>query len=150
MLCGRSPAQLGRFANEIGVNFRVRVLLVDDSPATRAFIRAALEAIAGGALELREASGGFEALRLLPRGPYDVVITDINMPDINGLELLNFIRKTPQHRATRVLLISTQKSEKDKQRGLQLGADAFLPKPFSIEQLKSALDRLLPNAAEHG
>src|SRR5688572_18284759 len=63
----------------------LRVLLVDDSPATRAFLRAALETALGPETELVEASGGFEAFRLLPRGPYDVVITDINMPDINGL-----------------------------------------------------------------
>jgi two-component system chemotaxis response regulator CheY len=106
-------------------------------------LRAALETALGPETELVEASGGFEAFRLLPRARYDLVITDINMPDINGLELLAFIRKTPQHRATRVLLISTQQSTKDRQRGEKLGADAFLPKPFTVDQLKETLDRLL-------
>lgn len=128
----------------------MRVLLVDDSPATRAFVRAALEAELGEKLELVEAGGGFEALRVLPRGRYDVVITDINMPDINGLELLHFIRKSAQHQTTRVLLISTQGSEKDMRRGLQLGADEFLPKPFSSEQLRATLARLLPDDVLHG
>jgi two-component system chemotaxis response regulator CheY len=93
-------------------------------------------------VEVVEASGGFEAFRLLPRGPYDVVISDINMPDINGLELLAFIRKTPQHSATRVLLISTQHGDKDRERGKRLGADGFLPKPFTREELKQSLDSL--------
>lgn len=128
----------------------MRVLLVDDSPATRAFVRAALETSFGGGVEIVEAAGGFEALRVLPRGSYDVVITDINMPDINGLELLNFIRKNSQHSSTRVLLISTQKGERDQERGIRLGADAFLPKPFTAEQLKEALVRLLPGAAVEG
>lgn len=128
----------------------MRVLLVDDSPATRAFARAALEVALGAELDLVEAGGGFEALRLLPRGPYDIVITDINMPDINGLELLNFIRKSSQHQKTLVLLISTQKSEKDMQRGMQLGADAFLPKPFSAEQLAASVEQLLSSAAVQG
>jgi two-component system, chemotaxis family, chemotaxis protein CheY len=126
----------------------LRVLLVDDSPATRAFLRAALETALGPETELVEASGGFEAFRLLPRGPYDVVITDINMPDINGLELLSFIRNTPQHQRTRVLLISTQQSGKDRQRGEKLGADAFLPKPFTVDQLKECLKQLLPPSGQ--
>lgn len=120
---------------------RVRVLLVDDSPATRAFVRASLETILSD-VEVVEAAGGFEAFRLLPRGPYDVVISDINMPDINGLELLSFIRKSSQHRHARVLLISTQHSEKDRERGKRLGADGFLAKPFTREQLKLSLESL--------
>lgn len=96
-----------------------------------------------GELEVVEAASGFDALRLLPRGPYDLVITDINMPDINGLELVQFIRKSEQHRSTPIVLISTQSSERDRQRGLALGADAYLTKPFSQEALrKLALEHL--------
>ena len=121
----------------------MRVLVVEDSEAMRAFVRGALEGVAeADRLEVVEASGGFEALRLLPRGPYDVVITDINMPDINGLELLNFIRKSSQHQATKVLLISTQAGEKDRERGLALGANAYLTKPFTAEALREAVLRL--------
>jgi len=96
-----------------------------------------------GELAVVEASSGFDALRLLPRGPYALVITDINMPDINGLELVRFIRGSEQHQATPILLVSTQSSERDQQRGLALGADAYLPKPFTEEQLrKVALEQL--------
>lgn len=107
----------------------------------RAYVRAALgsKQDALGAAEIVEASGGFEALRLLPRGPYDVVITDVNMPDINGLELLQFIRNNSQHKGTPVLLISTQTSQKDRERGLALGANDYIEKPFTIDTLRDAV-----------
>src|SRR5204862_6852047 len=98
----------------------------------RSFVRSALETGAElGEVDVVEASSGFEALRLLPRGPYDLVITDINMPDINGLELVSLIRKSDAHKRTPVLIISTQSSERDRTRGLALGANGYLIKPFS-------------------
>jgi two-component system chemotaxis response regulator CheY len=128
-----------------------RILLVEDSFSMRAFVRSALEVQDSGLedVEVVEASSGFDALRLLPRGPYDLVITDINMPDINGLELVRFIRKSDQHKGTRVMLISTQSSERDRERGLALGADAYLSKPFSPEQLRAeALRQLAKDTRE--
>ena len=120
--------------------------------AMRAFVRDALEADAElGPTEVVEAESGFEALRLLPRGPWDLVITDINMPDINGLELLSFIRKSEQHRGVPVLLISTQSSERDRERGLKLGADGYLAKPFAPESLRDETARhLTPAASSNG
>jgi two-component system, chemotaxis family, chemotaxis protein CheY len=117
-----------------------RILVVEDSFSMRSFIRSALESgdDAPDDVEIVEASGGFEALRLLPRGPYDLVITDINMPDINGLELIQFIRNSEQHRETPILLISTQSSAKDRERGLALGANGYVAKPFTTEALRAA------------
>jgi two-component system chemotaxis response regulator CheY len=121
-----------------------RILVVEDSASTRSFIRSALESsVTLRTCDISEASSGFDALRLLPRGPYDLVITDINMPDINGLELVQFIRKSDRHRSTALIIISTQSSEKDRTRGLSLGADEYLPKPLRPETLVSAVDRLL-------
>ncbi len=115
-----------------------RILVVEDSSTMRAFVRAALEEQVSsvGELSVVEAASGFDALRLLPRGPYALVITDINMPDINGLELVRFIRSSEQHQATPIVLISTQSSERDQQRGLSLGADAYLAKPFTEDALR--------------
>lgn len=130
-----------------------RILLVEDSFSMRTFVRTALESEPSklGELEVVEASSGFDALRLLPRGPYDLVITDINMPDINGLELVQFIRRSEQHRDTPIVLISTQSSERDRQRGLTLGANAYLSKPFTQEALrKIALEQLESPRLEAG
>jgi two-component system chemotaxis response regulator CheY len=125
----------------------LRVLVVDDSLTTRGFVRSALEGeTAVGEIEVVEAVSGFDALRLLPREAYDVVITDINMPNINGLELLQFIRKSERHRALPVVLISTQSSDRDRQRGLALGANAYLAKPFTVETLRSLVLDLLRGA----
>jgi two-component system chemotaxis response regulator CheY len=65
-----------------------------------------------------------------------LVVTDINMPDINGLELVRFIRHSPAYANVPVVLISTQSSEKDRERGLRLGANAYLVKPFAAEELQ--------------
>jgi len=113
-----------------------RVLLVEDSVSMRAFVRAALtSASALGELEIVEAASGFDALRLLPRGAWDLVITDINMPDINGLEVISFIRKSEAHRETPILIISTASSDRDRERGMALGASGYLVKPFTAETL---------------
>jgi two-component system chemotaxis response regulator CheY len=116
----------------------LHVLVVEDSSAMRAFVRAALEEGFGETEEVQvaEASSGFEALRLLPREGYDLVIVDINMPDINGLELVSFMRKSESHRTTPVIIISTESSAKDRERGLALGANAFLSKPFEPQVLR--------------
>lgn len=123
----------------------VRILIVDDSPAIRAFARAALMAAPelGDDLEVVEAASGFDALRLLPRSSYDLVITDINMPDINGLELVRFVRQSAHLKRVALLIISTQSSERDKARAMALGADAFLRKPFTPELLRDAVSRSL-------
>ncbi len=122
-----------------------RVLVVEDSVSMRAFVRGALEGDdpALGEIDVVEASSGFDALRLLPRGPYDLVITDINMPDINGLELVQFIRQSERHRTIPIVLISTRSSERDRDRGLTLGANAYLAKPFTPEMLRKEAARQL-------
>jgi two-component system chemotaxis response regulator CheY len=122
-----------------------KILVVEDSSSMRSFVRTALESGKAelGDVAVVDAAGGFEALRLLPRGPYDLVITDINMPDINGLELIQFIRTNEHHRGTPILLISTQSSERDRARGLSLGADGYVTKPFTAEDLVRAAKALL-------
>jgi two-component system chemotaxis response regulator CheY len=126
-----------------------RVLVVEDSASTRALVRAIVEdeafgvASGGEPFEVVEASSGFDAMRLLPRGAFAVIVTDINMGDINGLELISFIRKSERHRDTPLVIISTQSTERDIERGLALGANAFVAKPFTSAALRAAiLDQL--------
>ena len=125
--------------------------MVEDSASTRSFVRAILEdpasAAAMGALEVTEAQSGFDAMRLLPRARYDLIITDINMPDVNGLELISFIRKSSPYRTTPLVIISTQATARDVERGRKLGADAYVPKPFTPELLRETCVRLLNRTA---
>ena len=120
-------------------------LIVDDSSAVRAFVRASLEDADFARVE--EAATGFEALRLLASNAFDVVIVDVNMPDINGLELLTFMKKSPRQQGARKILISTQVDGQDARRGTELGADAFLEKPFEVDELRELIRGLLSTVA---
>ena len=110
-----------------------KVLIVDDSKSTRDFITAAIEQLDG--FVVFESASGFEALKILPRHRFDLIITDINMPDINGLELINFVKKNPNYRETPLFIVSTESSDNDRRRGLALGAAEYLVKPFEPEVL---------------
>ncbi len=120
---------------------RFKVLIVEDSKASREFIAATVEAIPG--LEAVQTASGFEALKILPRHRFELIITDINMPDINGLELINFVKKNPNYREVPLFVITTEGREQDRERGLALGAAEYLVKPFSPESLEALVRRYL-------
>ena len=120
----------------------LRVLVVDDSPTARLLITEALEAGArrrGRAIRITEATNAFEALRQLPRAVFDLVLTDVNMPTLSGLELIRMIRARPEHRNLPVVAISTEREPDDARRASEAGADGYVGKPFEPE----TLDRLL-------
>ena len=119
-----------------------RILIVEDSATMRSLLASALTDL-GTPVEITEAASGFEALRLLPREPFDLILTDINMPDINGLELVRFIRDSETHKRTPLVIISTDGREADRDRGIKLGADAYLTKPFEPEQLVEIVRTLI-------
>jgi two-component system chemotaxis response regulator CheY len=110
----------------------------------RAFLVAALES---QGYEVVVAKSGFEALKIIPREPFQLVITDINMPDINGLELVRFLRENQRHKQTPLIIISTDGRERDRERGLKLGASHYLVKPVSPETLLSAVRECLAPSA---
>jgi two-component system chemotaxis response regulator CheY len=121
------------------------ILVVEDSATMRSLIASTLEELEP-AVKITEASSGFEALRLLPRGSFDLIVTDINMPDINGLELVSFLKKNPAWAAVPLIIVSTEGSERDRVKGLGLGADAYLVKPFEPEDLRGIARELLARA----
>ena len=94
-------------------------------------------------VKVDEAENGFEALRLLPRKRYDLIVTDINMPDINGLELVSFVKHDKSYRAIPLMIVTTEGSERDREKGISLGADAYLVKPFDPEELREVARELL-------
>jgi two-component system chemotaxis response regulator CheY len=119
-----------------------RILIVEDSATMRSLIGSSLEALEDS-VKIVEARSGFEALRVLPRETFDLVVTDINMPDINGLELINFVKKNPNYRDTPLFIVTTEGREKDRDRGLALGAAEYLVKPFSPQSLEGLVRRYL-------
>ena len=121
-----------------------RVLVVDDSPTMRAFVVAALES---EGFEVTAAKSGFEALKILPGAAFHLIVTDVNMPDINGLELVRFVRQSQAHKSTPLIIISTDGRDKDRDRGMHLGASAYLVKPFKPDELLALARKLLAPGA---
>jgi len=121
------------------------ILIVEDSSTMRALLTSALEEL-DVAVKVTEAESGFEALRLLPRESFDLIVTDINMPDINGLELVSFVRSNSAYREIPLIIVSTEGSERDRDKGVGLGADAYLVKPFEPEALRDVVRDLLARA----
>ncbi|HEX8745990.1 MAG TPA: response regulator [Pyrinomonadaceae bacterium] len=120
-----------------------RILVADDSVATRALIAAALAELE--TVQVERVSTGIEALKMLSTTRIDLVLTDIHMPEINGLELVRFIKSDERLRSIPVIVISTEAAEDDRQRALSQGADDYLPKPFTPAQLQHTISRHLVN-----
>ena len=121
-----------------------RVLLVEDSASMRAFVRAALTSAAAlGELEVVEAQSGFDALRLLPRGAWDLVITDINMPRMDGFGLIEALRNGDVQAGLPILVLTTEASDEKKARARSAGATGWIVKPFDREKLGAAIRRVL-------
>jgi two-component system chemotaxis response regulator CheY len=123
------------------------VLVVEDSKAIRSMIRVSLEE-AGGFFAV-EAGNGFEALKTLPTRRFDLIITDINMPDINGLELIGYVKSNPTYQDIPLIIVSTEKSEEDKKRGISLGASGYVVKPFRKEELMAMVTKVLEATARN-
>lgn len=118
------------------------VLVVDDSATTRSLIKAVIDDL-GEEMNVVDAGSGFEALRLLPQHAFDLILTDINMPDINGLEFTNFVKNDTRYLHIPVIMVSTEKSREDIEKGLALGATAYVTKPFRTEELQETIKKVL-------
>jgi len=117
------------------------ILIVEDSSTMRSFISSTIQS--SGDYEVYESATGFEALKLLPRINFKLIITDINMPDINGLELISFVRKNQQYKNIPLVIISTEGTEMDRRKGISLGANEYLVKPFKPEELHNIIKKYI-------
>jgi two-component system, chemotaxis family, chemotaxis protein CheY len=122
------------------------ILIVEDSPTMRLLLTSSLEEL-DGPVKITQVENGFEALRYLPREHYDLIVTDINMPDINGLELVSFVKSNATYRDIPLIIVSTESTERDRDRGLELGADAYLVKPFEPDELRDLVREMLSRGA---
>ena len=116
-----------------------RVLVVDDSPAMRRNVVLALQLLTR--VECVEAADGAEALRRFSEGPFDLVVTNINLPGLNGLRLIGSVRAADAR--VPVLVISTEGSERVRAQALALGASRYLVKPVRADEVLAAVGALL-------
>jgi two-component system chemotaxis response regulator CheY len=122
------------------------VLIVDDSPAMRSFVKRVLELSGFEMGACFEAGNGSEALDLLKNEWVDVILTDINMPIMNGEE---FVQKLSQHESLRtvpVLVISTDRTDDRVRQMMAMGAKGYVKKPFQPEELRETLEKVLEGA----
>jgi two-component system chemotaxis response regulator CheY len=116
-------------------------LVVEDSPMMRQLIVLALSRVKS--LRVTEADDGVDGLRKLATGKFDIVLTDINMPIMDGLKLVKRIRTDATHKDVPVIVITTEGSKEDRQRALQLGANAYITKPIQAPQVIAKVKELL-------
>ena len=121
-----------------------RVLIVDDSPVMRTFIRRVMDMSGFDVGACFQASDGQEALDVLSKEWVDVILTDINMPNMNGEELLRFIDSKKID--IPVVVVSTDATEVRVNQMLTLGARGYVRKPFAPEVLREELERVLGGA----
>jgi len=124
------------------------VLVVDDSKAMRGFIRRVMDLSGFQYSQCLEAANGLEALDLLGREPVDVILTDINMPQMNGEEFLRRLEEIEQYAAIPVLVVSTDATENRIEEMMSIGAKGYLTKPFVPEDLRGQLERVV--GVDHG
>ena len=117
------------------------ILLVDDSPTIRRMVRSALSAMAD--LDFAEAGSGLEALEALAVRPVQMMVLDLNMPGMHGLDVLRFVRSHQQSRDLPVLVLTTRGDETSRELVMQAGASAYMTKPFSPTALAAAAQELL-------
>ncbi len=117
-----------------------RVLVVDDEPN----IVLSLEFLMKKAgFEVEVARNGQEALEAIARQPPDVLLLDVMMPEMDGFEVCERLRADPRGRATKVVMLTARGRDSERQRGLALGADVYVTKPFSTRELVARVKAML-------
>jgi len=119
----------------------LHALVVEDSPTMRQLIVFALSRIR--TLKVVEADDGVDALKKLAQRRFDVMITDINMPMMDGLKLVSMVRNNESHRDMPIVIITTEGAQEDRQRALSLGAPAYITKPIQAPQVIQKVKELL-------
>ena len=123
-----------------------RTLVVDDSPTMRRMVMASLREVCAGGFS--EAASGLEAIEQLAMGPAALMVLDLNMPDMHGLEVLAFVRKHPTFNRVPVIVLTTRGDEASRKAAQQAGATLYLTKPFAPAALAEQTRALLAPATE--
>lgn len=121
------------------------ILVVDDSKVMREMVVACLRAIDDA--RFTQAASGLEAIEKLSLRAFDLLVLDLNMPDIGGVEVVEFVRSQDQLRSLPILIVTTRGDESSKARVLEAGASRFLTKPFTPEAILAEVTELLGAAS---
>ncbi len=119
-----------------------RILIVDDSPSVRQLVSSTL---LGGGYEVVEAENGEEGLQKFDKRPVDLVITDLNMPKVDGIDLIRELRSRPGQRFLPIIMLTTESQEAKKQEARKAGVSGWLVKPFKAEQILAVVKMVLPS-----
>lgn len=120
---------------------QIRALVVDDSQAMRRSIMYALQRLGG--VVCVEAEDGADGLKKFTQGQFDLILTDINMPLMDGLKLISHIRQTGENRDVPIVVITTEGALADRERAMALGASAYLVKPVQSKVVLDTVKELL-------
>ncbi len=116
------------------------ILIVDDSASVRQVVSIALT---GAGYEVTEACDGSDALTKLDGKKYHLIISDVNMPKMNGIEMVKEVKKLPAYRFVPIIMLTTEGAEDKKQQGKAAGAKAWIVKPFKPEKMLQAVSMLI-------
>jgi len=119
----------------------MKLLIVDDSTMLRDMLSYALNE--GGYNDVVEAADGVEGLEKAKSDKFDLIITDVNMPNMDGLTYIEELRKIPQYSQTPILVLTTERSDEMKTKGKAAGATGWIVKPFVPDQLLKAVNIVL-------
>lgn len=122
---------------------KMKILIVDDMSTMRRIVKNALRQL--GYQNIEEAEDGKIAYSKVCEWPFDLVITDWNMPNMDGLDLLKAIREDPKRQSTPVLLVTAQAEQKHVLEAIRAGASNYIVKPFTAETLKTKIDKIFVN-----
>jgi len=117
-----------------------KILAVDDSASMRQMVSFTLK---GAGHDVQEACDGVEALKAAQAGSFDLVLTDINMPNMDGVTLIKELRALPAYKFTPMLTLTTESGAEKKSEGKQAGATGWIVKPFSPDQLLATIKKVL-------
>jgi two-component system chemotaxis response regulator CheY len=118
-----------------------KVLVVEDSPTMRQLIVFALKRIRG--LTIVEANDGVDGLKKLSSDKFDLILTDINMPIMDGLKLVSLARNDPGYKNVPIVIITTEGASEDRERALAIGANDYITKPIQTTRIIEVTRKLL-------
>jgi CheY-like chemotaxis protein len=116
------------------------VLIVDDSPTVRKFVSVSLTM---QGFNVVAACDGMDALEKLPQKKFDLVITDLNMPNMDGFELIKALRENQEYKDLPVVILTSLGDEANKEQGARLGVYSYVVKPFSLEKIQYEVSKYI-------